>query len=198
MNVAVCYFGDSFVNGTRDPEMLGWTGRLSRLSSEITGGPITHYNLGIRGDTLVSISSRVVKELPLRLHSSLSMRVVVSAGTNDTFVVDGYRRENLESSLSSLSRTIEFSAKLAPVLVVGPPAVPDQSQTKLNAELVVGTKNVCRHFDVPFVDIIGVTATSSIWLSQCSEDDGFHPRAEAYDVVAQHVFCDPEWHSFIA
>ena len=49
----LCVFGDSFVNGTGDPERLGWLGRAGAGARDVTV-----YNLGMRGDTSADIRGR--------------------------------------------------------------------------------------------------------------------------------------------
>jgi len=44
--IRICFVGESFVNGTGDPEFLGWTGRVCR-DAQRKGYEITHYNLGV-------------------------------------------------------------------------------------------------------------------------------------------------------
>ena len=49
-DLRLCFVGDSFVNGTNDPDYLGWTGRVSILARG-RGHMLTCYNLGVRRDT---------------------------------------------------------------------------------------------------------------------------------------------------
>ena len=64
--VRICFVGDSFVNGTGDPECLGWTGRICVYANK-KGYDITYYNLGIRRDTSTELRQALVKEVSLRL-----------------------------------------------------------------------------------------------------------------------------------
>jgi hypothetical protein len=50
--VRICFVGESFVNGTGDPECLGWTGRIC-VGANKKGYDITYYNLGVRRETSV-------------------------------------------------------------------------------------------------------------------------------------------------
>jgi hypothetical protein len=40
----ICFIGDSYVAGARDPEMLGWAGRVA-AAAVADGMPMTFYNL---------------------------------------------------------------------------------------------------------------------------------------------------------
>jgi len=53
----ICFVGDSFVNGTGDPEYLGWTGIICAVTRS-WGYDITYYNLGIRRETSADILAR--------------------------------------------------------------------------------------------------------------------------------------------
>jgi len=56
-DIRICFIGDSFVNGTGDPEKLGWCGRVcSRVTDKSLD--ITYYNLGIRRETSSDIKER--------------------------------------------------------------------------------------------------------------------------------------------
>ena len=86
----VCFIGDSFVQGTGDPERLGWTGRVLRTPAwrEVTG-----YNLGVRRDTSADIARRWQAECAARLPYGIdSAGVVFHFGTNDTTVENGALR----------------------------------------------------------------------------------------------------------
>ena len=53
--------GDSGVQGWGDPLEGGWCERLRRHWMELPNGPVV-YNLGVRGDGLERLSSRLKKE----------------------------------------------------------------------------------------------------------------------------------------
>jgi lysophospholipase L1-like esterase len=62
----ICFFGDSFVNGTGDDDGLGWVGRVVARARQ-GGRDVTAYNLGIRRDTSADVAARWVGEARLRL-----------------------------------------------------------------------------------------------------------------------------------
>jgi lysophospholipase L1-like esterase len=62
----ICFVGDSFVNGTGDPECLGWTGRICALACQ-KGHDVTYYNLGVRRETSTDIATRWRDEVSRRL-----------------------------------------------------------------------------------------------------------------------------------
>lgn len=81
----ICFIGDSFVNGTGDPDYLGWTGRIC-IAARNLGYDITYYNLGIRGDTSADIKARWLREISCRLKAEYDSRIVFSFGINDTTI----------------------------------------------------------------------------------------------------------------
>ncbi|MEH2406859.1 hypothetical protein [Nostoc sp.] len=72
--IRICFIGESFVNGTGDPEFLGWTGRVCR-NAESRGYAITHYNLGVRAETSRFLKQRWYSEVSYRLPRESDGRV---------------------------------------------------------------------------------------------------------------------------
>jgi lysophospholipase L1-like esterase/quinol monooxygenase YgiN len=190
------FFGDSYVNGTRDPEMLGWCGRLARRLASVDHA-VTCYNLGIRGETLPELADRLSDELPCRLRADLAPLAVVSAGTNDTSGDGGSRRVSERDSLAALGRIIGTTRTHAPILVVGPPALPDPEQSMANRDLSARMAALCAEEDVPFVQTWEGSKAATSWIRECAEDDGFHPRAEGYRAMADMIWSTRPWRDFV-
>src|SRR3954451_17927814 len=64
--IRLCFFADSFVNGTGDDACLGWVGRACAAGRR-NGVDLTCYNLGIRGDTSADVLRRWEHEAQARL-----------------------------------------------------------------------------------------------------------------------------------
>lgn len=75
----LCFFGDSFVNGTGDDDCLGWVGRLCAAERRV-GRDLTVYNLGVRRDTSDDILRRWRREAEARLPPGCGGRLVFSFG----------------------------------------------------------------------------------------------------------------------
>ena len=69
----ICFVGDSFVNGTGDPDCLGWAGRVC-AAAQHDGHDITYYNLGVRRETTADIRDRWEREVSCRLPEGLVCR----------------------------------------------------------------------------------------------------------------------------
>jgi lysophospholipase L1-like esterase len=106
-DLRICFIGDSFVNGTNDPECLGWTGRVA-ASAQRKGYNLTSYNLGIRRETSNDIAQRWLHEARLRLPDGCKPFVVFSFGVNDTTLESGKVRiaeaQSVENPHSSVPR----------------------------------------------------------------------------------------------
>lgn len=81
--MGICFVGNSFVQGTWDPDFLGWPGRICRAAIR-PGVGVTCYNLGVRRDTSVDILRRWQAECGLGLPPGGEAHVVFSFGNNDT------------------------------------------------------------------------------------------------------------------
>jgi lysophospholipase L1-like esterase len=76
----ICFFGDSIVNGTGDPDCLGWVGRVCGAARK-SGVDLTSYNLGIRRDTSADILRRWRREAELdRLNKSSTWMQEITLG----------------------------------------------------------------------------------------------------------------------
>ena len=60
-DIRICFIGDSYVQGTGDPECLGWAGRLC-VTARRDGHEVTGYNLGVRRETSRDIAHRWLSE----------------------------------------------------------------------------------------------------------------------------------------
>lgn len=56
-DLRICFVGDSYVNGTSDPDCLGWAGRVAVVARR-KGYNFTYYNLGVRRETSTDIAKR--------------------------------------------------------------------------------------------------------------------------------------------
>ena len=81
----ICAIGDSFVNGTGDPDCLGWIGRLVSRKKQLHPD-LTLYNLGVRRETSGDIRRRWAGEVAARLpERSLAITLTVD---DDIFAID--------------------------------------------------------------------------------------------------------------
>lgn len=187
--IRICFVGESFVNGTGDPECLGWTGRIC-VNANQKGYDITYYNLGVRGETSRNLKQRWLTEVSYRLHQEYDNRVVFSFGANDTGANGIKQGIDLAESGENIRSILSEAKQRYPVLMVGPPPCGDTNQEKMNqtqANLSQQFALVCSELDVPYLDVFSTLVKSPLWLTEAKANDGAHPRAAGYAEFAAIV-----------
>ncbi|MBW4685330.1 MAG: lipase [Komarekiella atlantica HA4396-MV6] len=185
----ICFVGDSFVNGTGDPECLGWTGRIC-VNANKKGYEITYYNLGIRRDTSTDIAKRWIQEVSDRLPQEYDGRVVFSFGLNDTTLENGQTRVSFTESIKNASKILSEAKQLYPVLMVGPAPYVDEEDPQRKQRTINLSKQfawICQEFNIPYLDVFPILENSSIWINEARTNDGVHPRSGGYTEFAQIV-----------
>lgn len=192
----ICFIGDSFVNGTGDPECLGWAGRLCAAACR-RGHDLTYYNLGVRRETSAEIAARWRLEAAPRLPPEHDTRVVFSFGVNDT-AVDGDHPRLLPADSVAHLREVLLTAKAQyPVLMVGPPPVADHEQNRRIASLSHAFAAVCRAQGVPYLPVFASLMASGTWMRQAAAGDGAHPGAQGYAELARLVEGWAVWRAWL-
>ena len=194
-DLRICFVGDSFVQGTGDPECLGWAGRVCARAARSQGG-VTYYNLGVRRDTSAEIHRRWREEMMRRLPPDVDGRVVLSFGTNDTTPQGRGARVALEESLGHARAILEEAKPWRPLLV-GPPYLSEPEQALRLRSLSHGLCVLCKELGVPFIEAFEALARSAPWCADLAAHDGMHPRAEGYEALARLVLTSPAWQAWI-
>jgi lysophospholipase L1-like esterase len=194
-DIRICFVGDSFVNGTCDRTFLGWTGRLCLNLAE-QGLAVTHYNLGIRGDTSADIAQRWELETTCRLKTGYNNRLVFSFGTNDTTIENGQRRVELTDSLRYTEQILSVAQQKYPVLMIGPPPILEAEQNDRTKILSNRFGKLCTELNVHYLDIFTPLCQSVEWLTAVQDGDGDHPGAEGYIAIANLIQRWSAWSDF--
>lgn len=182
----ICFLGESFVNGTGDPECLGWTGRICADANR-KGNNITYYNLGIRRETTTELKQRCLSEVKYRLPAECDGRVVFSFGVNDTWIENDATRVSLINSIINTREILKATKTLYPVLMVSPPPVLDQEHNYKISELSKHFELICKRLDIPYLDVFSQLEKSQVWKDEIRSYDGAHPRAAGYTELAELV-----------
>lgn len=205
----LCFIGDSIVNGYGDSAVLGWTGRVCAAAGR-GGHDLTHYDLGVRGDTTALIRTRWRAEAAARLPDAFKGALVFGFGINDCVRLDGVRRVEPQASLDN-ARAI-FAAALAwrPTLYVGPTPIdarhgppqlaPGATLELDNRDIAELGRALCRvasDTGVPALDLFTVLSDSSTWAQALAEGDGVHPGADGYAQIAERVGAWPAWRTLL-
>lgn len=191
-DIRLCFIGDSFVNGTGDPECLGWTGRVCARAMR-RSHQLTHYNLGIRRNTSADIAARWLAECRLRLPPEIDGRVVFSFGANDTVVENGELRVSREATLSHADTILSSAKQLYPCLWIGPPPVGDDEHNRRIGALCAEFQKLAAKLNVPYLPVYEPLLELGVWKQEALAGDGAHPQAGGYRVLADIVEAWPAW-----
>ena len=184
--IRICFIGESFVNGTGDPECLGWAGRIC-IDANKKGYDITYYNLGVRRETSTELKQRCLREVSYRLPKEHNGRVVFCFGVNDTTIENGKTRVAIEDSITNTQEILRDTKKLYPVLMLGPLPIADEAQNQRIANLSQEFLKICHELDIPYLDVFPTLLKSHIWRDEVKNNDGAHPRAAGYAELAKIV-----------
>jgi acyl-CoA thioesterase-1 len=189
--VRILAFGDSFVTGAGDPDHLGWIGRALAGRREVT-----LYNLGVRRETSADIAARWRAEALPRMVDAEPMRIVFSFGANDCHAEAGGPRVAAAQSLLNARAMLSEAARLAPVLLVGPPPVVEPAAAARLEALNEHLQALCGRLQTPFIDVYRLLAADGLWTSEAAAWDGAHPGAAGYQRMADLVAAHPAWRAF--
>lgn len=196
----ICFVGDSFVNGTGDPDCLGWAGRVCVAACR-AGRDVTYYNLGVRRDTSTDVAARWEDEVARRLppdHPEYDPRVVFSFGVNDTTAEGSATRVPRARSLDTLRAILTDAQRRCPVLFVGPPPVASAAQNRRIMALSAEYAGVCAELGVPYLAAFPALSASPAWMSEVAAGDGSHPGAGGYAELADLVRAWEPWRVWLA
>ena len=182
----ICFVGESFVNGTGDPECLGWAGRIC-VDANRKGYEITYYNLGVRRETSTELKNRWLREVSYRLPKEYDGRVVFCFGVNDTTIENGKTRVDFADSIANAHTILSEAKQLYPILMISPAPVVDEEQNHRISSLSKQFSLVCSEINVPYLDVFSKLEKSNIWLNEAQANDGAHPREAGYTEFAEIV-----------
>ena len=193
----ICFLGESFVNGTGDPECLGWTGRVCAAANH-QGHEVTYYNLGIRRETSTELLARWQSEVSRRLPPGVDGRLVFSFGVNDTTWDNDQPRVAVADSLENARQILTQAQRSHPVLMVGPALVADAAQNQRILSLSAAFAELCDEIQVPFLEIARPLQDSPVWIPEAIANDGAHPRAAGYAELATWVQSWSAWQTWFS
>jgi lysophospholipase L1-like esterase len=188
----ICFIGDSYVQGTGDPECLGWVGRLC-VNARRAGHNVTGYNLGVRRETSRDIAHRWLSECERRLPATTENYVVFSFGANDTTFENGAARVPEDETLTNLRAILDVAQSRYRTLLIGPPAVPDDGHNARLARLSKRMGEVAAQAGVPCLTLFPLVVSDTQWLDELRDNDNAHPRAAGYAKIAALIEASPAW-----
>ncbi len=188
----ICFVGDSFVQGTGDPQCLGWAGRVAAAACE-SGYDLSHYNLGIRRDTSSDVLDRWQSECSARLPPNTQNYLLFSFGVNDTVLENGERRVPLEASVASFRRILSEARSRSQTAFVGPPPVSEAAQNQRIQELCGHFQLAAHAVGVPYLPVYEALQQDAVWMREAAAGDGSHPSAAGYECLSRLVLAADFW-----
>lgn len=188
----ICFFGDSFVQGTSDSQCRGWVGRVCE-AARARGFDVTAYNLGIRRDTSADVRERWEAEAAARFRVPCTSHVLFSFGANDMTLEDGALRVDFDRSVENLRTVVTAARRKHAVLVVGPAPVSEAAQDERVVRLCDRYAEAAARLDVPYLAIARALMADERWRADVAASDGCHPAGAGYDIVAARVKAWPAW-----
>lgn len=195
----ICAIGDSIMNGTGDPEALGWIGRLVQPRKR-ADRQITLYNLGIRGNTSADIRARWRDEATKRQAPGVETGLVFAFGVNDS-VIDGQTgrpRVDPAETAENAAAILADARALGRVLMVGPGPIADADVNARIGALDDRLGPVAREAGVPYLPVYAALAQSPVWMAEVARWDGAHPGADGYGEMAKLVAGWDPWQAWFA
>jgi len=194
MGLRLCAFAESTVNGTGDPEHLGWVGRAVAGRRDIT-----LYNLGIRRETSAELARRWRVEAMLRWTDAEPMRLLFSFGLNDCTPgpAQGVRIAP-DQAVANARAILREAIALAPTLMVGPPPPADAGLRDRARALNPLLGHAASTLGVPYIDVFAGLEAEPVWMTEVAEWDGAHPGAGGYAALARIVAAAPAWAGLLA
>jgi acyl-CoA thioesterase I len=196
MHMRICFFGDSIVNGTGDPDCLGWVGRVCAAARQ-AGVDVTGYNLGIRRDTSTDILGRWRREAELRLPAGHERRLVFSFGVNDCIYENGACRVPSVQTTANARAILAAAAAFAPTIMIGPAPIAEPDVNARVQRLIPALSATCHELGVPFLDLFDRLKASSTWMREIAQGDGAHPGRSGYEELAALVNGWPDWRAWL-
>lgn len=113
------------------------------------------------------------------------MGIVFSFGVNDVIRWSSKPRVVVGERIANLSAILDQArVRRWPVLMIGPPPIADDALNEQLRELDAQMQDRCELADVPYLSVHGQLAGNEVWRNEVAADDGAHPRAAGYDVLA--------------
>ena len=196
--IRICFFGDSFVNGTGDDACLGWVGRACAAARQV-GRDVTCYNLGIRGDTTAHVLRRWRAEAAARLLPEHDGRFLFSFGANDCIALPNGTgvRVPPDAALANAEAILTAARAWRPTLMLGPLPVGEDAANQRIVALSAAFAALCTRLGVPYLSLFERVAASRIWPREVAAGDGAHPNIGGYTELADAFVQWPAWRDWV-
>ena len=196
LNMRICFFGDSFVNGFGDPHCQGWVGRICAKAWS-RGDHVTADNCGVRRATSEDVRTNWLAEAAARLPIEHRAAVIFSFGANDRSIEASGPRVSHERQIENVRAILTSAVSRWPTLFVSaPPAIHESARADATRQ-VATFAGICRDLQVHFLDVGAASSGFKRWRAEALAGDGAHPGAGGYEEFADVVEAWPPWHALI-
>ncbi len=192
----IAFLGDSMTNGTGDPAMLGWVGRIC-ANARARGHDVTAYNLGIRRETSADIHARWRAEIAPRLPPEHPRALVFCFGVNDCVAENGAPRVHPDATLHHAHAMLAAAQSIAPTLFIGPPPIDDAGTNARAAALDQRLAALCATLHIPHLPTLAALLEDPHWIAEARAGDGAHPGANGYAAMAALIDAWPPWRAWL-
>lgn len=198
----VIAIGDSLVYGFGDPVGGGWVERLRRQWMYLDNSGHALYNLGIRGDGVAKVASRLEQEFRYRgeLRNRVPDVMMIAVGVNDTPRLgspDGKNFTDFGQFQQQINNLLDSASQLCPVKFIGLVPVDEQRMPFLSCfyynhqdqhRYKEATKEACKARQIPYLDIfdLWLSRGENWWKSRLCPD-GLHPNVEGYQSLLEDI-----------
>lgn len=179
--MVVCFIGDSLTLGIGDSRGKSWVGRLAHDAYAKNPDRVhtfTVYNLGLRGESSLSIRARWRQETDRRRRPGEDMAFVFSFGA-----ADGLHKVDREQTLAASREILSTAASLGTTLYVAPPPAYDKLWSAHIRETGMLLRGISEEIGVPSTDFYAPLAVDTAYVASLAAD-GIHPDADGYDRMA--------------
>lgn len=194
--------GDSVVYGYGDYIGGGWVERLRRQWMNPQHRERVLYNLGVRGDRIEDVASRLQGEFSLRgeLRNKVPDAILLSVGTNDSPRLgkpDGKAFTDFALFQDRMAQLLDTATELAPVFFVGMTPVNESKMPFLDClyysqlqqyRYKEATLKACQARNIPYLDLFELwLSRGQKWLQQQYGEDGLHPNVSGYEHLLRDI-----------
>lgn len=194
MKKNILVFGDSIVYGVGDNEQGGWVNRLRiKLEENQVQNEFNVFNLGISGQITAEIKSRFDFECNSRFDENAKTILVFSMGVNDTQVIKGKDRidlnefeENITNIINNAKKYTNFILFLGLTRVDESRIVPfpwNKDKSCFNDKISIFDKKletICLNANVDYLNIENILSIEEL-------ADGLHPNKIGHEKICNIV-----------
>ena len=198
----VVALGDSLIYGYGDYVSGGWVERLRREWMSPQGAGHVLYNLGVRGDRVDGVTTRLEREFNCRgeLRDRVPDSILLSVGLNDSARLGkptGRLYTDLDSFRQHLDRLLGTARNLCPVMFIGMTPVDENKMPFMDClhynhldqyRFKEATLQACQERNIPYLDIFDLwLARGTDWINTQLGDDGLHPNVTGYQTLFSDI-----------